>query len=283
VWHPAAARERALISRIARRYALGSSALGFLALLSSSANALENATHPPTDGGLVSTRSSVPMGTFTFTAFGAPKHALGLRAYALGTSSPGQTPIAGGGVSGWWSPIDRVTLVGDASRNALGQFTPSVAAVVRIAGEPGDGWSLGGLAKMKVQGFADEAAKEVEGELEAGVLGSYARGGWHLDLNALAGAGLGDDGEADAEGRLRLAHDLGSFTRLGLDSQARFRVAGDKRLPGDRTWDFAAGPEAFFGFGRLFGSIFTGATSSTVPGVGRLGWLSVVTFGGVTN
>jgi hypothetical protein len=223
------------------------------------------------------------MGTFTFTAFGAPKHALGARAYALGTSSPGQRPIAGGGVSGWWSPIERLTLVGDASRNASGQLTPSAAVVVRLVGDPGDGFCLGGLTKMKLQGFADEASKEIEGELEAGLLTSYARGGWHLDLNAIAGAGLGDDREADAEGRVRLAHDLGSFTRLGFDSQARIRIAGDQRLPGDRTWDFSAGPEAFFGFGRVFGSVFTGARSSAVPSTQRLGWLSVVTFGGVTN
>ncbi|MDB4993491.1 MAG: hypothetical protein JWM74_923 [Myxococcaceae bacterium] len=247
------------------------------------ASADESASRVPLEGGTPGPRTSVPVGTFTFTAYGAPAHTYGLKAYALGRSSPGQTPIAGGGISGWWSPIDRATLIGDASRNALGELTPSAAVVVRILGRPGDGWSLGGLAKMKLEGFGDEARKEIEGELEGGLLTSYARGGWHLDLNAIAGAGLGDEGEADAEGRARLGHDLGSFTRLGFDTQARFRIAGDKRLPGDRTWDFAAGPEAVFAFGRMYGSLFTGATSSTVPGVQRLGWLSVVSLGGVTN
>ncbi len=223
------------------------------------------------------------MGTFTFTAYGAPVHTFGLKAYALGRSSPGQKPIAGGGVSAWWSPMDRATLIGDASRNALGELTPSAAVVVRVLGRPGDGWSLGGLAKMKLEGFGDEARKEIEGELEGGVLTSYARSGWHLDLNVLAGAGLGDDGEADAEIRARAGHDLGSFTRLGFDSQARARVAGDKRLAGDRTWDFAAGPEAVFAFGRMYGSLFTGLTSSTVPGLQRLGSLSIVSVGGATD
>jgi hypothetical protein len=251
--------------------------------ISPAASAVESTTRELAEGTTLGPRSSVPTGTFTYTAYGAPAHTFGLKAYALGRTSPGQTPIAGGGISGWWSPIDRATLIGDASRNALGELTPSAALVVRILGTPGDGWSLGGLGKMKLEGFGDEAAKEVEGELEAGLLTSYARGGWHLDLNAIAGAGLGDDGEADVEGRVRLGHDLGSFTRLGFDSQARFRVAGDKRLAGDRTWDFAAGPEAVFAFGHLYGSLFTGATTSTVPGIQRLGWLSVVSLGGVTN
>jgi hypothetical protein len=224
-------------------------------------------------------RSSVPLGTFTLAAFGARPGSFGLRAYGLGRSSPGHRPIAGGGLSAWWSPIDRVTLLGDGTRDAAGQLTPSGAIVVRILGERAEGWSVGGVGKMKLQGFGAEAAKEVEGELEMGLLGSYAARGWHLDVNAIGGAGLGDDGDADAEGRLRVAHDLGGSVRLGVDSQARFRVAGDKRLPGDRVWDFSAGPEAFFGFGQLFGSLFTGATTL---GAARVGWSSIVTVGGLT-
>jgi hypothetical protein len=101
-----------------------------------------------------------------------------------------------------------------------------------------------------------------------------------MHANAIGGVGLGDSGEVDTEGRLRLARDLGSSFRAGLDGQARFRVNGDTRLPGNRTWDFAGGPQVMAGFGNLFGAVTAGpATMGVQSGIG---WTSVVSIGGST-
>src|SRR5262249_10974024 len=100
------------------------------------------------------------------------------------------------------------------------------------------------------------------------------------DLNAITGFGTGDDGEIDAEGRLRLGRDLGSLARVGVDGQARFRLAGDTKLPGGRTWDFAGGPQLLVGSGRFFGALTAGP--ATMGGVSNVGWTAVVSIGGTT-
>lgn len=237
-------------------------------------------------------RSEVPTYAYAYTAYGATAKALGVQAYGLGLSASGQKGVLGGGVMMWGAPIDRLTLIGDAQRNVYGNFAPSAAVVVRILGKNADGWSLGGLGKFKVEGFGNgkpigagtppSKPGEIESEVEAGFLLSYAKtGGFHFDLNAVTGMGMGDDGEVDEEARLRIGYDVTRLFRLGMDGQVRARVNGRRYLPNGRIWDFAAGPQAILGSKSFFGSLTGGpATMGLVSD--HVGWNVIASVGGTT-
>lgn len=227
----------------------------------------------------IDVRSAMPIVAYTYDANGAPAGTMGASAYGVGLASSKST--IGGGGSVWGSPVDRLTLVADGQRDVFGQFAPSAAAIVRLAGTPGRGLSLGAIGKYKIDGFGVGPNGEIESEIESGLLLSYARAGWHADANAITGFGLGDDGEIDSEGRLRLGRDIGRFVRVGLDGQARLRLSGANKLPGGRTWDFAAGPQVLFGTGRFFAAV-TGGPATMAIADRSLGWTGVVTIGGTT-
>jgi hypothetical protein len=225
--------------------------------------------------------TSIPITAYTYNANGAPSGTVGAMAYGVGNSGAESNARLGGGGSVWASPIDRLTIVADAKRDVTAEFTPSVAAIVRLLGTPNQGWSLGALGKFKIDGFARGPNKEVETEAETGVLLSYGKGRYHLDVNALYGVGLGDDGEMDAEGRLRLGVDVVPMVRLGIDEQARFRLKGVNNLPGDRTWDFAGGPQVLVSWKNFFGALTAGPTTMGVIDK-RVGWMAIASLGGVT-
>ena len=189
----------------------------------------------------------------------------------------------------WGSPIDRLTLAGDAQRNVFGNFSPSFAAVVRLLGNSDEGWSLGALGKFKVEGFGRPGGigtrpanpDEIESELETGLLLSYGRDGYHADLNTIAGFGLGDDGEIDTEGRLRLGYDVTRALRVGVDGQARVRANGPQYLPNGKIWDFAGGPQLIVGSKSFFGSLTGGpATMGLISD--SVGWNVIASVGGTT-
>jgi hypothetical protein len=229
-------------------------------------------------------RQTIPNVAYAYTAHGARARTLGAQAYGVGLAASGQRGTLGGGVSVWGSPIDRVTLIGDGQRNLFGDFSPSAAIVGRLLGSNvgEDGWSLGALGKFKVDGFAGGPARdEVESEIESGLLLSYARASWHLDANAIAGVGTGDEGEVDTEGRLRFGRDVGSLLRLGVDGQARLRVAGPRTLPNGRTWDFAAGAQALLGSRLFFGALTVGPTTTGTL-TDAVGWHCLMSIGGST-
>src|SRR5207248_923956 len=120
--------------------------------------------------------------------------------------------------------------------------------------------------------------KEMESEIETGILLSYAKYGWYFDLNAVGGMGTGDDGEVDSEARLRFGHDIGRLVRVGIDGQARFRLAGTTRLPGGRTWDYAGGPQIMIGSKSFFGAITAGPATMGI--IDRsIGWTAIVSVG----
>ncbi len=226
-------------------------------------------------------KGEVPIVAYTYAAQGVSAGSVGAQAYGLGLAASGQRAVAGGGATVWGSPIDRLTLVGDGARDQFGNFAPSAAAMVRLLGDPAkDGFALSALGKFKIEGFGVGPRDEIESELEAGLLLSYARQGWHLDANAIGGHGTGDDGDADAEGRLRLGRDLGELVRVGADGQARYRLAGAAPLLGGRTWDFAAGPQLIVGQSHFFGSLTAGpATMGVASGIG---WTAIASVGGVS-
>lgn len=227
-------------------------------------------------------RTAVPNTAYTYTAYGAYAKTLGAQAYGSGLGASGQRGIIGGGITVWGSPIDRLTIIGDGQRSPFGDFAPSLAVVVRIVGKPGKGWSFGGLGKFKIEGFAAGPKKdEIESEVEIGALLSYSDDAWHFDANTIGGMGTGDDGEVDVEGRLRLGRDIGKLLRLGVDGQARVRLAGPKYLPNGRIWDFSAGPQALLGSRHFFGSL-TGGPTTTGLLSDHVGWNVLLALGGTT-
>ncbi len=227
-------------------------------------------------------RGEVPIVAYTYTASGASAKTFGVQAYGLGLAASGQSSVIGGGAAVWGSPIERLTIIVDGQRNLSRDFSPSAAAVVRLYGNGGEGLTLGALGKFKIDGFGRGAdGNEVESELEVGGLLSLASSSWHLDANAIAGRGLGDEGEMDTEGRLRFGRDFGSWARVGLDSQVRVRVAGPLTLANGRSWDFAAGPQFLGYFGNFFGSLTAGPTTMGLIS-DKVGWTALVSVGGTT-
>jgi hypothetical protein len=225
-------------------------------------------------------KNEIPIVAYAYSANGASARTIGVQAYGLSLSGSGQRTVVGGGGTVWGSPIDRLTLIGDAPRDMFGNFAPSAAVVVRLLGTPNDGFTLSALGKFKVEGFATGPNNEMESEIEGGLLLSYVKYGWHMDVNAISGFGTGDDGEIDSEGRLRIGHDIGSIVRLGIDGQARYRLAGDNKLPGNRNGDFAAGPQLLIGSSNFFGSLTSGPATMGVSN--NIGFTTFLSVGGAT-
>jgi hypothetical protein len=230
----------------------------------------------------VDARAAAPIVAYTYAAGGAPAGTLGATAYGSGLAG-NRRATAGGGGTVWGAPIERLTLVGDFSRDMFGNFAPSAAAIVPIAGDRARGWSLGALGKFKVEGFSMGPNNEMESELEGGALLSFVRAGFHFDADAITGFGLGDDGEVDTEARLRAGYDVTSIVRLGVDGQGRYRVNGTSRLPGNRNGDFVLGAQTVVGSGHLFGAFTAGPTSmGIVDGNRTVGLAALLSIGGAT-
>jgi hypothetical protein len=226
-------------------------------------------------------RRDPPIVAYAYSAHGTEAKTLGVHAYGLGMVAAGQDGTVGGGGAIWGSPIDRLTLIVDGQRNLSREFSPSAAAIFRIYGDGREGFSLGALGKFKIDGFAGGPDRdEVESEIEIGGLVSYRDAAWYLDANAIAGRGTGDEGETDAEGRLRFGRELGEHVRLGIDGQVRARLAGPRYLANGRTWDFVAGPQAAFDWRQFYGALTAGPTTMALA-TRNVGWSAIVSVGGV--
>lgn len=225
-------------------------------------------------------KGDIPIVAYAYSADGAPEKTVGAYGYGLGLAAKGQDNAIGGGVTVWGSPIDRLTLIGDAPSDLSGRFTPSVALVGRILGGGGEGHALGALAKWKAEGFGvGPHGDEIESEIEGGALFSLESSGFRLDANALFGGGTGPAGEMDAEARLRLGYDVHRLVWLGIDGQTRVRVAGPKTLPNGRIWDFAAGPQVLVGASHFFGSLTAGPTTMGLV-TDAIGFSAMLSLGG---
>jgi len=226
-------------------------------------------------------RRDPPIFAYAYTAYGSEAKTIGVHAYGLGVFT-GQDRVIGGGGAVWGSPLDRLTLIVDGQRSVLREFSPSAAAIVRIIGNGREGLSAGALGKFKVDGFAGGPGRdEIESEIEVGALVSYRGDRWYVDANSIFGRGTGDDGETDAEGRLRFGRDLGASFRLGIDGQVRARLAGPHYLANGRTWDFVVGPQAVFNWRSFYGSLTAGPTTMALA-TQNVGWSAAVSVGGMT-
>lgn len=66
--------------------------------------------------------------------------------------------------------------------------------------------------------YVAEGFAELEGEVEAGFLASYAKRRLHLDANVIVSAGF-EEGEADGELLVRFGYDVLAPLRLGAESR----------------------------------------------------------------
>ena len=218
----------------------------------------------------------VPRVAYTDTAFGVAPSTLGVAGFGEarnGVNTESQAHL-GGGLRLWGSPIDRLLLVLDARRNdSTDRFAPALTAQVRILGGERDGWALAALARYKAEGFA-----ELEGEMEAGLLGSASGSGLHLDTNLVFGGDF-DGGESDGEFLARGGYDVLNFLRIGAEGRFRSRLSGNTELPGHRSWDAFGGGQILAFADHYFGAVTGGP--STVGISDQLGWSVIASAGGV--
>lgn len=204
-----------------------------------------------------------PVTAYAYSARGSTPGVLGAQGYTLSLSGHGQRSSVGGGVRVWYTPVERLTLLVDAPRDAYlqGHFAPSAAAIIHIFGKTNDGFSIANIVRYKVEGFGTDPNGDIETEIESGLLFSYVRSRLHLDLNTITGFGLTEEREIDTEGRLRFVYDVTPILRLGIDGQGRYRLSGTAKLINGGIYDFAGGPQLVIGSGRFFGAITAGPTT----------------------
>jgi hypothetical protein len=182
------------------------------------------------------------------------------------------------------SPLKDLTLHGMVGRDGKGHFAPWLAAQYTILGGGTRRHALGALAQYKTEGFT-----EAGGELELGALFSLRPGLFFIDLAAIVGIGLEEEGEegkegeeegeADGEAKLRFGYQLFEPLRIGAVGRLRKRLEGERGLAGGKTWDFIGGAEAVASFGPCAVSASGGpSTVGVASGVGAYGMLSVALF-----
>jgi hypothetical protein len=215
-------------------------------------------------------RSDVPVIALTHSAFGARAGKVGAHGFGHGTGASSGS-VGGGGLTLYGSPINRLTLLATAERFDDKHFAPSASLAYRILGSLEDGWALAAMGTYKAEGFA-----EMEGEVELGAMFSLLRDRWHFDFNAVAGGGLEESEEFDAEAKLRVGYDVTDWFRVGLDSRGRYRLRGDRTLIGGRKGDFIGGPQVIASWSQFYGALLAGpSTVDIASNVGAAGWLTV--------
>jgi hypothetical protein len=221
--------------------------------------------------------------SFVENAYGSSARSVFAGVSGLAISSSDQRSQLGVLLGG--SPLKRLTLHGLVGRDGKGHFAPSLAVQYAFLGGLEERYALGALAQYKAEGFT-----EAGGELEFGALFSLRPQRFHLDFAAIFGVGLEEEeeerkkageeeGEADAEGKLRVAYDVLGPLRAGVVGRFRKRVIGERSLAGNKSWDFIAGGELVVSLGPCAISASGGPTTLGVAdGVGAYGMLSVALF-----
>jgi hypothetical protein len=183
---------------------------------------------------------------------------------------------ATGGFRAWGTLLDRVVAQAEVGNDAKSRFVPSVALAARVLGNRKIGWAAGVLARYRTEGFST-----IEGEIEGGLLGSYAKNRLHLDAGLIVGVGIEEE-EADGEALLRFGYDLSPAFRLGLESRVRRELAEEEELGRSKEgeeWDAFAGAQATLAFDQFFGCLTAGPQKTRVSE--DAAWMAQLTLGGV--
>lgn len=219
-------------------------------------------------------KSAFPRYAFVESPWGFDKPGMFAALAAGGVTAKGQSESQGGLRLG--GAFDRLTVHALLGRGLDQRWSPTATAHVRLLGSPQGTYALGLMGQYKAEGFT-----EAGGEAELGVTFGLRHQRFYLEANALAGAGLEEEegGEVDAEGKLRVGFRALDLLRVGAEGQFRQRVSGDRRLPGNKTNDWTAGPQAIFASGPLFAAVTGGATSQ----LGQTGSFGVLTVGALSG
>ena len=182
------------------------------------------ATSPSSQAPATVAADEIPRIGVVESAFGSSRGVVFAGLQGLAVSNSDEHAHAGLLLGG--SPLSRLTLYGLFGRDGKGNFSPSVSAQFAVLGGAREGYALSLLAQYKAEGFT-----EAGGELESGLFAAFRRHGWYVNLGALVGFGLEEEGEeaygkeeegeVDAEGKLRVGYEVLSALRLGV--VARFR------------------------------------------------------------
>jgi hypothetical protein len=203
---------------------------------------------------------------------GSQKPALFAALSGMGTAaSNGVSSTTTGGfrLGGTWN---RFTVHGLIARDIEQKWSPTLAAHVRLLGSLEQGYALGVLAQYKTDGFS-----EAGGEAEFGLTGGFKRGGFVTEINTVIGTGVEEKeaGEVDGEGKLRLGYMPVPVVFLGAEGQIRKRFAGDRLLPGNKTFDYAVGPQVRASLFGLIGSLTVGTTTMGTGEAVPFGFLTI--------
>jgi len=237
----------------------------------------DTATHPKDGDGaeLRRSRDDLVRAGYAYSAFGIA----GGRAAGAGVGAvrdgfgEGEDPRGAGGLRVWGAPVSRLTLLAEVERHfERDEIAPSAGLLVTALGSRKQGWALAGLGRYKLEGFA-----EAEGEVEAGVLFSLARGRWFADVNGIMGTAF-EESELDGEGLLRAGFVATDWLTVGVDSQVRYRLAGDLKLAGGRSWDAVAGPQLVASYSHFFAALSGGPTTMGIAN--GIGWSTLAVIGG---
>jgi hypothetical protein len=224
------------------------------------------------------TMAMIPAGADTYTAF-LQGRGLGAAGVGLvdGRPSSAGGNEASGGLRLWGHFLDRVVAQGEVGNNSKGKFVPSVAVAVRALGDRKRGLAGGVLARYRTEGFST-----IEGEIEGGLIGSYATHHLHLDTGLIAGVGIEEE-EADGELLLRLGYDLAPIFRLGLETRIRRELAEEEAAEATGVeggeWDAFAGPQGTLAIDHFFASLTAGVQKPRFTA--NVGWLAHVMVGAV--
>lgn len=235
---------------------------------------------PPADGAKEEVqrdndlKTAFPRYAFVESPWGFDRTGMFAALAAGAVSAKGQSESQGGLRLG--GSFDRLTVHALLGRGLDQRWSPTATAHVRLIGSAQGTYALGLVGQYKAEGFT-----EAGGEAEFGVTFGLRHRRFYLEANAMAGAGLeeAEGGEMDAEGKLRVGLRALETLRVGAEGQFRQRLAGDRRLPGNKTNDWTVGPQLIFATGPVFAAVTGGATSQ----LGQTGAFGVLTVGATSG
>lgn len=231
----------------------------------------------PAEGSVRDLRDEAPRLNLVESPYGLSRWAAFAALTGSGVSARSANE-AEGGVRLGLSPLNGLSLHGYVGRDSKGTLAPTFTGHYRIIGSLEQGYAIGALAQYKTEGFT-----EAGGEAEIGGTFGLRTGKLSLTGNLVAGIGVEDEevGELDGETKLRFAYAINDTLSVGAEGQGRSRLAGDRRLAGNRTFDVLGGPMMMVTSGPLVVMASGGPSTVGVPtGVGAYGML---TIGGVAR
>jgi hypothetical protein len=224
------------------------------------------------------TISRIPSGVDTYTAF-IEEGSVGAAGVGLldGRPSSAGGIEARGGVRTWASFLDRVVMQAEAGHDSKSRFVPSLAVAVRALGDRERGWAFGVLGRYRTEGFT-----ALEGEVEGGLLGGYAKNAVHLDAGLVVGVGIEEE-EADGEALARFGYDVVLPLRVGFEGRLRRELREEEAEEAETVeggeWDAFAGAQATLGFEHVFGILTAGVQKSRLAQ--EPGWMTQLVLGGI--